>query len=55
MNCLKHIKKETDEILIKEQEEREKAMDKSGKDTIKLRTGLGDIEKDIRFIDEFSR
>ena len=53
VNCLKHIKKETDEILIKEQEEREKAMDKSGKDTIKLRTGLGDIEKDIRFIDEF--
>ena len=53
VNCLKHIKKETDEILIKEEEEREKAMDKNGKDTIKLRTGLGDIEKDIRFIDEF--
>ena len=53
INALKHIKKETDEILIKDEEEKEKERAKNGKGTVKLRTGLGDIEKDIKFIDEF--
>ena len=53
VSCLKHIKKATDEILIKTEEEREKTRDKNGKENFRLRTGLGDIEKDIKFIDEF--
>ena len=53
INSLKHIKKETDDILIKDEEEKEKERAKNGKGTIKIRTGLGDIEKDIKFIDEF--
>ena len=53
INSLKHIKKETDEILIKVEEEKEKERAKNGKGTVKIRTGLGDIEKDIKFIDEF--
>ena len=53
INALKHIKKEADEILIKDEEEKEKERAKNGKGTVKIRTGLGDIEKDIKFIDEF--
>ena len=53
INALKHFKKENDEILIKEEEEKEKERVKNGKGTVKLRTGLGDIEKDIKFINEF--
>ena len=53
INCLKHIKKQNDEILIKNEEEKEKGKEKNGRETFKLRTGLGDIEKDIKFIDEF--
>ena len=53
ISCLKHIKKITDEILLKKEEEKEKNIEKNGKEKFKIRTGLGDIEKDIRFIDEF--
>ena len=53
INALKHLKKEADEILIKEEEEKEKKRSKNGKGMVKIRTGLGDIEKDIKFIDEF--
>ncbi len=53
ISCLKHIKKATDEMLLKTEEEKEKTRDKNGKENFRLRTGLGDIEKDIKFIDEF--
>ena len=53
INCLKHIKKETDESLLKSEEEKEKNIEKIGRQNFKVRTGLGDIEKDIKFIDEF--
>ena len=53
INCLKHIKKDKDEFLLKTEEEREKNQDKVGRESFKLRPGIGDIEKDIKFIDEF--
>ena len=45
INILKHLKKDTDNKLIKEQEIKDKQF--------KLKNNLADIEKDIKFIDEF--
>ena len=45
INFLKHLKKNIDEKLIKEQEIKDRQF--------KLKNNLADIEKDIRFIDEF--
>ena len=45
INLLKHLKKDIDEKLIKEQEIKNKQY--------KLKNNLADIEKDIKFIDEF--
>ena len=53
VNCLKHIKKESDELLLKVEEEKEKNIDKIGRENFKMRPAIGDIEKDIKFIDEF--
>jgi hypothetical protein len=53
INCLKHIKQEKDELLLKIEEEQEKNQDKVGRESFRLRPGIGDIEKDIKFIDEF--
>ena len=53
INFLKHIRKENDEVLLKKEEEKNKNGEKNGKENFKIRTGLGDIEKDIKFIDEF--
>ena len=69
ISYLKHIRKEKDEPLIKTEEEKENNIlnneeqkinnniNQNGvlgnKEGIKIRTGFGDIERDIRFIDEF--
>ena len=53
IHCLKHIKKENDDLLIKKEEEKDKNQEKVGRDNFRLRPVIGDIEKDIRFIDEF--
>ena len=53
ISYLKHIKKESDDLLLKKEEEKEKNIDKIGRENFKVRPGLGDIEKDIKFIDEF--
>ena len=53
ISCLKHIKKEKDEFLIKKEEEKEKNQDKVGREGFRGRPIIGDIEKDIKFIDEF--
>ena len=45
INLLKHLKKDIDDKLIKEQEIKNKQY--------KLKNNLADIEKDIKFIDEF--
>ena len=45
INLLKHLKKDIDEKLIKDQEIKNKQY--------KLKNNLADIEKDIKFIDEF--
>ena len=45
INFLKHLKKNIDERLIKEQEIKDRQF--------KLKNNLADIEKDIKFIDEF--
>ena len=45
INFLKHLKKDIDEKLIKEQEIKDRQF--------KLKNNLVDIEKDIKFIDEF--
>ena len=45
INILKHLKRDIDEKLIKDQEIKNKQF--------KLKNNLADIEKDIRFIDEF--
>ena len=52
-NCLKHIKKESDKLLIKKEEEKEKNEDKIWREGFFGRPKIGDIEKDIKFIDEF--
>ena len=69
ISYLKHIRKEKDEALIKAEEEKENSklnneeqkMNNNinqnaalgNKEGIKIRTGFGDIERDIKFIDEF--
>ena len=66
INYLKHIRKEKDDALIKIEEAKENQKPKEtkeeqkpnnqgigGKEGFKIRTGFGEIEKDIRFIDEF--
>ena len=68
VSYLKHIKKDKDEVLIKAEEEIENEKSKEKNDNqklnnvnmgmgyregFKIRTGFGDIEKDIKFIDEF--
>ena len=53
ISCLKHIKKKNDEILIQKEEEKEKNKEKNVKGNFKIHSGMGDIEKDIKFIDEF--
>ena len=68
INYLKHIRKEEDEPLIKAEEEKEKLKENEENQKLnnlnpnqnmalingfKIRTGFGEIERDIRFIDEF--
>ena len=53
ISSLKHIKKESDEPLLKKEEEKEKNIDKVGREGFGRRPIIGDIEKDIKFIDEF--
>ena len=69
VNYLKHIKKDKDEILIKTEEEKKDRKGIKDKNDIninnntninmnnnigfKIRGGAGDIERDIKFIDEF--
>ena len=54
INILKHIKKINDEELIKNEEEKSNGVPHiQVKENYKFRGGIGEVERDIKFIDEF--